>query len=119
MKRLKDIMKNATFRFSKQDLYNKGFRYNTYLSNNHEDWYTLRFPVLFYDNKPTVEAEFAIELRDMVYRLNVYNVNTRDLYIPYYNNDFGKYTTIKMIERRIKKKLTDLGVKEGESNNED
>lgn len=102
-------MYNLSYKTRRQDLQNKGFKFNRSLSNNNEDWFTLRFPVLFYKNKATVECEIATISGENFYTINVYNANTRDFYIPYYNNDFGKYVTIKKIEKMIFNKLKSIG----------
>lgn len=101
---------NLIFKTTKQDLYNKGFHYNSLLSDDHEDWFTLKFPVLFYKNKPTVECEIAVEPESGICVINVFNANTREIYVPYYNHDFGRYITIKIIEKKISNKLKALGI---------
>ncbi len=45
-----------------------------------------------------------------VVNLNVYNAGTKELYVPYYDREFGNCELLKSIDMKISKKLKELGI---------
>ena len=97
---------------SKDELYNKGFRYNKLMSEEGSDFFTLRFPVLKYKKTTTLECEMSVELQTGDIVMNIFNSGTNDIYAPYYNRKYGEYETIDSIDRSIELQLKRIGAKE-------
>lgn len=97
---------------TKEDLYNKGFRYNSIMSDIETDCYSIRFPVLKYKKQTTLECELTIELQTGNVIINVFNYRTRDQYAPYYYVEYGKYDTLETIHNEINKYINKFGIKE-------
>ena len=97
---------------TKEDLYNKGFRYNSIASDMETDCYSIRFPVLKYNKNTTLECELTVELQTGNVIINVFNYRTRDQYTPYYYVEYGIYDTLKQIQKEINKYINKLGIKE-------
>ena len=103
----------ATYKLktTKEDLYNKGFRYNKNLSDD-IDYYTLRFPAYKYKNTSVIDCELTIELESGEVRINVFNSNTKTTYAPYYNNYYGgENKVLDAVNKNIESMLRKLGVK--------
>ena len=96
---------------TKDELYKKGFSYNKFISDNETDCYSTRFWVLKHNKVPTVDCELTIELQTGKVSINVYNHGTNDIYVPYYNNEYGKYKTLEMINDAIQNYIKRLGIK--------
>lgn len=97
---------------TKNDLYNKGFHYNKNMSDETSDFYSMRFSVSKYNKITTLECELAVDLQSGDVIINVFNYGTNDIYIPYYNREFGKYKIIDTINKTIEAQLKKLGAKE-------
>lgn len=97
---------------TKDDLYNKGFHYNKLMSDESSDCYSLRFPVHKYKKTTVLECEVTVELQTGNVIINVFNAGTNDIYVPYYNREYGKYEILDTINATIKKQLKKFGVKE-------
>lgn len=96
---------------TKEDLYNKGFRYNSLMSDMDTDCYSIRFPVLKYKKQITLECELTVELQTGKVIINVFNYRTRDQYAPYYYVEYGRYYTLEAIQNEINKYIKKLGIK--------
>lgn len=90
-----------TLKTTKDELYKRGFSYNKLMSDDNFDCYSIRFGALRYNKIPTVDCELTVELQSGKVFINVYNHGTNDIYIPYYNNEHGKYRTLDTIEESI------------------
>lgn len=97
---------------TKQELYDKGFRFNKFMSTDEVSYYSIRFPVLKYNKATTVEGEITTELETGNVHINVYNFGTNDIYVPYYNSEYGKYDTLDIINSAIQKQLGKLGIRD-------
>ena len=97
---------------TKEDLYNKGFRYNSLMSDMEMDCYSIRFPVLKHNKQTTLECELSVELPTGNVIINVFNYRTRDQYSPYYYIEYGRYDTLEVIQNEINKYIKKLGIKE-------
>ena len=97
---------------TKEDLYNKGFRYNSLMSDMETDCYSIRFPVLKYKKHTTLECELTVELQTGNVIINVFNYKTRDQYVPYYYVECGRYDTLEVIQKEINRYIKKLGIKE-------
>ena len=97
---------------TKEDLYNKGFRYNVLMSDTETDCYSIRFPVLKYKKQTTLECELTVELQTGNVIINVFNYKTRDQYAPYYYVECGRYDTLEIIQNEINRYINKLGIKE-------
>lgn len=96
---------------TKDELYKKGFSYNKFMSDNEIDCYSVRFWVLKHNKVPTVDCELTVELQTGNVLINVYNHDTNDIYVPYYNSEYGKYKTLDMINESIQGYIKRLGIK--------
>lgn len=101
---------------TKDDLYNKGFRYNKIMSDDVTDCYSLRFPVHKYKKTTVLECEIIVELQTGRVITNVFNYGTNDIYVPYYYNEYGSYPILDKIKHVIKTQMKKLGVKERKRN---
>lgn len=99
-------------KLTKDELYSKGFHYNKLMSDDVTDYYSLRFPVLKYKKMTTLECELTVELQTGAVVLNVFNYGTNDIYVPYYNNQYGQYETLDIINAAIKTQMKKFGAKE-------
>ena len=97
---------------TKNDLYNKGFRYNKALSDDVSEYYTFRFPVHKYKKIPTLDCELTIELQTGKIITNVFCCGTNDIYAPYYSHEYGKYPILETINQVIETQLKKFGAKE-------
>lgn len=97
---------------TKEDLYNKGFRYNKTFSEDGLDYYSLRFPVYKHNDAPVIDCELVIALETGEVNINVFNSNTRTIYAPYYNNYYGgENKVLDTVNKNIESMLRKLGVK--------
>lgn len=62
----------------------QGFRYNRVMSDAEEDFFSLRFPALQYNNSTTVEGEIIVDLKSGNVRIEAYSYGTRSNYPPFY-----------------------------------
>ena len=96
---------------SKEDLKSLGFYYSSLLSDSELQIYTYKFPVLKYKNKTVLECELSIDTTYGEVKINVYDMK-HELYIPFYHIECGNYDEIlSKINKKIKSKLTKLGIK--------
>lgn len=97
---------------TKEDLCNKGFRYNKTFSEDGFDYYSLRLPVYKYNNSPVIECELIVALESGEVNINVFNSNSRSAYAPYYNNYYGgENKVLDTVNKNIESMLRKLGVK--------
>lgn len=69
--------------YSKEFLQSNKFKYRTNLSDNNDEMYTYRFPVIFYNKIPTTECEIVVSSSVRTVTINVYNSGTKELYSSY------------------------------------
>lgn len=103
---------------TKDELYKRGFSYNKLMSDDEIDCYSIRFWVLKHNKVPTVDCELTVELQTGNVLINVYNHGTNDIYVPYYNNEYGRYKTLDIINDSIQNYIKRLESKIKEKNNE-
>lgn len=96
--------------YSKEFLQKHKFRYSNYLSDCGDEIYTYKFPVDSYKKAITLECEIAVSIMTGVVNVNVYRAGTHDLYSSYYNREYGKSKLIETIDKKINKKLKELGI---------
>lgn len=97
--------------YSKSFLQKHGFRYSSYLSEHGDEVYVNRFPLTLYDKITTIECEIATSAMTGIVNVNVYGSgNTRELYAPYYNREYGTYEIVSAIDLKIESKLEELGI---------
>ena len=103
--------KTYKLKTTKEDLYNKGFRYNKNFSDD-VDYYTLKFPVYKYKNTPVIDCELTVEPESGDVIINVFKSGTKNTYAPYFNNHFGgDNKVLDTVNRNIASKLRSLGAK--------
>ena len=87
------------------------FRYNRIYSDGDSIAYTYRFPVYKYGCCVTLDGEIVIFLDGEV-KLNVYDVNTRNKYAPFYYNEYGDFSAIlNVINNNFEKQLKKFDIK--------
>ena len=96
---------------TKEDLYNKGFRYNSVMSDTEIECYSIRFPVLKYNKHTTLECELTVELQTGNVIIDVFNYRSRDQYTPYYHVECGRYETLDIIQNEINNYIKKLKIK--------
>ena len=94
----------------KKYLLDKGFRYNNRISEENSDCYSIRFPVYKYRKKVVIECELTIEIQTGNKMINVFNCGTNEIYIPYYNHQYGRYPILKTIEQQIDNYINKLNL---------
>ena len=97
---------------TKDELYSKGFHYNKLMSDDVTDCYSIRFPVYKYKKTIVLECELVVELQTCRVITNVFNYGTNDVYLPYYNREYGNYPILDSINEAIRAQYKKLGVKE-------
>lgn len=106
-------MGNVTYKikdYSKDFLQKHKFRYSSYLSEYGDEVYTYKFPLISYNKTTTIECEVSVSIMTGIVNVNVYNAGTRELYTSYYYREFGPYEIVQSIDKKIKKKLEELGI---------
>lgn len=96
---------------TKGDLYSKGFRYNKLMSDE-TDFYSIRFPVHKYKRYTTLECEIMVELQTGDITINVFDCGTKEIYTPFYNQEYGKHEILNLINKVIEERLKKIGAKE-------
>ena len=92
-----------------------GFHYNEEASNLEQKCYSLRFPVVKYNEYANINAEITINSYNGEININVYDLKG-NFYPPFYNQKYGDFNDIlKIIDRNINKKLKCLKIKRKES----
>lgn len=91
---------------SKDKMKKIGFRYDRSFEG-----YIYTFPVYKYNGSvPMIYCKLGIDEESKRVCLSICDDNDR-LYAPYYNDEYGKNTIIKDIEKAISKELNKLGAK--------
>ena len=98
--------------YAKSQLENRGFKYSPELSDDVDEIYTYRLPLISYNKVATISCEIAISTVTGIVNVNVLNSNTRDLYASYYDREYGNYEIIKLIDIKINNKLKELGIEQ-------
>lgn len=96
---------------SKDSLISKGFKYNRNLYEPSDEVYTYRFPLMFYNKIVVIECIINVFIETGLVNISVINSNTRELYAPFYDREYGEYYNIKIIDNKLNKKLKELGIK--------
>jgi len=89
---------------TKEEMKKLGFRYN-----NEYDGYVYRFPVYKYNKIPILFCKMGIDEETNQVWFNIYDNN--GLYMPYYNQEYGRNTLISLIDERIEKEFSKLGIR--------
>ena len=76
----KYILKNP----DRKKLKELGFHYNKRMSDSDVEFYSVKFPVLQYSGKTTVDGEIIIDMNSGEVRLNTYSYGTDSCYAPFY-----------------------------------
>lgn len=98
---------------TKQWLLSNGFQFNRTFSNEDEEVYTYRFPVLKYEGFIVLECELRVILGENRVLLDVYDYNTINRYAPFYYQEYGNYSKIlEEIWTKIDSTIKKLGIKE-------
>lgn len=71
----------------RKKLKKNGFHYNKYISDSDCDFYSVKFPVLQYNNSTTVDGEIIVDMNTGEIRVNAYNYGTRNYYSPFYKKE--------------------------------
>lgn len=90
---------------TKESMKELGFRYDYELGD-----YVLKFTVYKYGKIPLIFCKLGIDEETNIIWHCVCDANN-NLYTPYYNHEYGKNSIVPNIERKIKKKLKELGAK--------
>lgn len=95
---------------TKSDLINKNFTFNYFFGG-----YSLRFPVAFWNGKPTLEGMITLFVEENrvlpKIKLDVVGANTQDYYAPFYISSPAHKDFIAKIKKNITKKMKELGMK--------
>ena len=89
-----------------------GFKYNKRISDSDVDVYSIRFPVLSYNNVATVDGEIAVDMENGKIILNAYNSGTNNCYPSFYEDKcYEVYEPIiKKINSAFEEKFNHIGV---------
>lgn len=68
----------------RKKLKKNGFHYNGHISDSDCDFYSIKFPVLQYNNSTTVDGEIIVDMSTGEIKVNVYNYGTKNFYPPFY-----------------------------------
>lgn len=79
--------------FSIKTLKEIGFYYNKEISDNDNKYYSIRFPVLKYNDYTSIEGEITVCTTNGNVIINVYDLKGKP-YIPFYNNEYGNFNDI-------------------------
>lgn len=101
-------------KINKQWLVKNRFQQNRICSVENNNIYFLRFPVYKYKKRTLIEGEINVEINTGDVIINVFDCNTKGLYAPFYNNDYGNNEIIPHINRCIDKKMNELGISKKE-----
>lgn len=108
-------MENAQYiikDYTKNFLQKNRFRYSHYLSDYCDEIYSYKFPLLSHNKAATLECEISVSANTGIVNVNVYKAGTKELYPAYYNRYFGRYIIMKILDKKIGKKLKELGIEE-------
>lgn len=98
---------------TKDKLLQLNFRYSKTLSNNDENIYILRLPICKYKKYTTLECVILTDLNTGMTSMGVFNSNINMIYPPCYNdNDNGYKSLLKIIEHKINKIISSIGIEE-------
>lgn len=102
------ILKNP----DRKKLKEYGFHYNKRMSDSDRDFYSLKFPVLQYSGKTTVNGEIIIDMNLGAVRLNTYNYGTDSCYAPFYQECSKVYEPIiEKINNAFNEMFNKIGIK--------
>ena len=94
----------------KEWIHKSPFRYSNLFSTYEENAYSYRFPVHRSGGFTTLECEGIIFEQSGNVALNVFEYGTRDKYVAFYCNTYGKNTVLDSVHTKIKSELTKLGI---------
>lgn len=93
---------------TKYELSKYGFKPK--LPDDNNEYFSLKFPVCKYKNKPTLFGEFILDIKTWTVDINLYHMNG-DVYAPFYHNSHGNYEVIiNKINKNIINKMKDLKI---------
>lgn len=96
--------------YSVSNLKSLGFHYNKEASNTDRKCYSLRFPVLKYNEHANIMGEVIIDAISGDIIINVYDLKGK-YYAPFYNHEYGNFDDIlNIIYKNIKKQLRYLKI---------
>lgn len=96
--------------YSVTNLKSLGFYYNKEASDTNQKCYSLRFPVLKYNEHANIIGEVTIDAISGDIIINVYDLKGK-YYAPFYNHEYGNFDDIlKIIYRNINKQLRYLKI---------
>lgn len=96
--------------YSVSNLKSLGFHYNKEASDTDRKCYSLRFPVLKYNEHANIMGEVTIDAISGDIIINVYDLKGK-YYAPFYNHEYGSFDDIlKIIYKNIKKQLQYLKI---------
>lgn len=103
------ILKNP----DRKKLKEQGFRYDKYISDSDEEFYSFRFPALQYVKSTTVDGEIIVDMNSGAVRVNAYNYGTNGCYPPFYQKECGEVYSpiIKRINKSFVEVFKKIGVK--------
>lgn len=84
-----------------------GFRYD-----GECDSYTYKFPVYKYNKVPVLFCKIGIDEETNQIWFNICDNN--GLYMPYYNEEYGTNMLIPLIDERIEKEFSKLGIRKAD-----
>jgi len=95
------IMKNHSIKHLKL----LGFYPNKNTYNSERKCYSIRFPVVKYNEHASIEGEFIVDTNDGKVIVNVYDLKG-NYYTPFYNHEYGNFDDIiSIINKNIKKQM--------------
>lgn len=89
-----------------------GFTYNKGISDKDTEFYSYKFPVYKYKEKILLNCMISVETKSGYVVIDVYDVNLKQIYAPFYNNKSGYDKILSEINEKIMKKLDELEIKE-------
>lgn len=96
--------------YSVSNLKSLGFHYNKEASDTDRKCYSLRFPVLKYNEHANIMGEVTIDAISGDIIINVYDLKGK-YYAQFYNHEYGSFDDIlKIIYKNIKKQLQYLKI---------
>ena len=59
----------------------------------------------------SVQLEIEVDFEEMNYTYNIIDVNNKQIYIPYYNNEYGSNQVLNKVNRNVKEAFRELSKK--------
>ena len=97
--------------YSTKNLKTIGFSLNKEASDGKRKCYSIRFPVVKYNEHASIEGEITVDSTNGNIFINVYDLKGNH-YVRFYNHEYGNFDDIlKIINKNIEKQLRKYKIK--------